>query len=33
MKYVLDASAMIAYLKGERGSEVVETALLDGESQ
>ena len=29
MIYVLDASAMIAYLRGEAGADVVETALIE----
>lgn len=33
MIYVLDASAMLAYLHGEAGSEVVENALLDTAGQ
>jgi uncharacterized protein with PIN domain len=33
MIYVLDACAMIAYLVGEAGAEVVENALLDTGSQ
>jgi PIN domain nuclease of toxin-antitoxin system len=33
MIYVLDASAMLAYLHGEVGSDVVESALLDTASQ
>jgi PIN domain nuclease of toxin-antitoxin system len=31
--YVLDACAMIAFLKGEEGADVVENALLDQDSQ
>ena len=33
MIYVLDASAMLAYLHGEVGSDVVENALLDTTGQ
>lgn len=33
MIYVLDACAMIAFLKGEPGADVVENALLDANSQ
>jgi predicted nucleic acid-binding protein len=33
MIYVLDACAMIAFLKGEAGADVVENALLDANSQ
>lgn len=33
MIYVLDACAMIAFLKGERGADVVENALLEQGSQ
>lgn len=33
MIYVLDASAMLAYLHGEVGADVVESALLDTASQ
>jgi PIN domain nuclease of toxin-antitoxin system len=33
MIYVLDACAMIAYLGGEAGADVVENALLDASSQ
>ncbi|MFL6230026.1 MAG: PIN domain-containing protein [Pyrinomonadaceae bacterium] len=33
MFYVLDACAMIAYLRGEPGAEVVEQSLLDATSQ
>ncbi|MCA1631638.1 MAG: type II toxin-antitoxin system VapC family toxin [Acidobacteria bacterium] len=33
MIYVLDACAMIAFLKGEAGADVVEKALLDADSQ
>jgi PIN domain nuclease of toxin-antitoxin system len=31
--YVLDACAIIAFLKGEAGADVVENALLDRGSQ
>jgi PIN domain nuclease of toxin-antitoxin system len=31
--YVLDACAMIAFLRGEAGADVVENALLDANSQ
>jgi PIN domain nuclease of toxin-antitoxin system len=31
--YVLDACAMIAFLKGEAGADVIENALLDANSQ
>jgi predicted nucleic acid-binding protein len=31
--YVLDACAMIAFLKGEAGADVVENALLDANSR
>jgi PIN domain nuclease of toxin-antitoxin system len=31
--YVLDACAMIAFLKGEAGADVVENALLEQDSQ
>lgn len=33
MIYVLDASAMLAYLRGETGAVVVENALLDAAGQ
>lgn len=33
MIYVLDASAMLAYLRGETGDVVVENALLDATGQ
>ncbi len=33
MIYVLDASAMLAFLRDEPGADVVEAALLDTESQ
>lgn len=33
MIYVLDASAMIAYLRGEPGADVVEQSLLDADDQ
>lgn len=33
MIYVLDACAMIAFLRGEEGADVVERALLDAASQ
>jgi PIN domain nuclease of toxin-antitoxin system len=33
MIYVLDASAMLAYLRGETGTAVVENALLDATGQ
>ncbi|MDQ3918102.1 MAG: type II toxin-antitoxin system VapC family toxin [Acidobacteriota bacterium] len=33
MIYVLDASAILAYLHGETGSDVVERAILDAASQ
>ena len=33
MIYVLDACALIAFLKGEPGADVVESALLDANSQ
>lgn len=33
MIYVLDACAMIAYLRGEAGANVVENALLDTDGQ
>lgn len=33
MIYVLDASAMLAYLRGETGAAVVETAILDAAGQ
>lgn len=33
MIYVLDASAMLAYLRGEAGSDIVENALLDTAGQ
>lgn len=29
MIYVMDASAMVAYLRGEAGADIVETALLE----
>ena len=29
-RYVFDSSALLAYLQGEDGSDVVESALLDG---
>jgi PIN domain nuclease of toxin-antitoxin system len=31
--YVLDACALIAFLRGEAGADVVEKALLDADSQ
>lgn len=33
MIYVLDACAMIAFLRGEAGADVVENALLEAGSQ
>ena len=33
MIYVLDACAMLAYLRNEAGADVVENALLDANSQ
>ena len=33
MIYVLDACAMLAYLRNETGADVVENALLDANSQ
>jgi PIN domain nuclease of toxin-antitoxin system len=33
MIYVLDASAMLAYLRGEAGADIVENAILDTTGQ
>ena len=33
MLYVLDASAMLAYLRGEAGADIVENAILDTTGQ
>ena len=33
MIYVLDASAMLAYLRGEAGADIVENAILDATGQ
>jgi PIN domain nuclease of toxin-antitoxin system len=33
MIYVLDASAMLAYLRGEAGADIVENAILDASGQ
>jgi PIN domain nuclease of toxin-antitoxin system len=33
MIYVLDASAMLAYLRGEAGADILENAILDTTSQ